>query len=91
MEIYLLMILVCVNLKQLMSRAEAAKWFGDVVPGLANLILRLPSLLESHYQNSDGSGGREGVKTGLRILESQEPGIVFLSQVYARITCTSYG
>ncbi|GFY81260.1 poly (ADP-ribose) glycohydrolase [Actinidia rufa] len=64
----------------LMSRAEAAKWFGDVVPRLANLILRLPFLLEAHYQNSDGSGGREGVKTGLRILESQEPGIVFLSQ-----------
>ncbi|KAI8537138.1 hypothetical protein RHMOL_Rhmol09G0002400 [Rhododendron molle] len=65
----------------LMSRAEAAKWFGEVVPVMANLLLRLPSLLEAHYADADGNGGRmEGVKTRLRILESQEAGIVFLSQ-----------
>ncbi|KAG5530344.1 hypothetical protein RHGRI_025324 [Rhododendron griersonianum] len=65
----------------LMSRAEAAKWFGEVVPVMANLLLRLPSLLEAHYKDADGNGGRMGgVKTGLRILESQEAGIVFLSQ-----------
>lgn len=70
--------------EQLMSRAEAAKWFGEVVPVMANLLLRLPSLLEAHYKDADGNGGRMGgVKTGLRILESQEAGIVFLSQVYA--------
>ncbi|PSS35766.1 Poly(ADP-ribose) glycohydrolase [Actinidia chinensis var. chinensis] len=76
----------------LIFRADAAKWFGDVVPGLANLILRLPSLLEAHYQNSDGSGGREGVKTGLRVLESQEPGIVFLSQelIGALLACSFF-
>lgn len=66
-----------------MSRAEARKWFGEVIPALANLLLRLPSLLELHYQNADAliNGGRDGVKTGLRLLHSQEAGIVFLSQV----------
>ncbi|KAL8134947.1 poly(ADP-ribose) glycohydrolase 1-like isoform X1 [Apium graveolens] len=60
----------------LMSRAEAAKWFGDVVPELAKLLLRLPSLLESHYANA-----QEG--TALRLLESQDAGIVVLSQELA--------
>ncbi|KAF7133044.1 hypothetical protein RHSIM_Rhsim09G0002600 [Rhododendron simsii] len=70
-----------VKFEQLMSRAEAAKWFGEVVPVMANLLLRLPSLLEAHYKDADGNGGRMGgVKTGLRILESQKAGIVFLSQ-----------
>ncbi|TQD83666.1 hypothetical protein C1H46_030780 [Malus baccata] len=36
------------------NREEARKWFGEVVPALANLLLRLPSLLEDHYQNADG-------------------------------------
>lgn len=67
-----------------MSHAESAKWFRDVVPVMANLLLRLPSLLEAHYKNTDGNGERmEADKTGLRILESQEAGIVFLSQVCA--------
>lgn len=57
-----------------MSRAEAAKWFGDVVPELAKLLLRLPSLLESHYVNA-----QQG--TALQLLESQDAGIVLLSQV----------
>ncbi|KAF3640379.1 Poly(ADP-ribose) glycohydrolase 1 [Capsicum annuum] len=63
----------------LLPRDEAAKWFEEVVPQLANLLLRLPSLLETHYENAD-DGVLKGVKTGLRLLESQEPGIVFLSQ-----------
>lgn len=72
----------------LMSRAEAAKWFGEVVPAMANLLLRLPSLLESHYENADGNGGR----AGLRILESQEQGIVFLSQelIGALLACSFF-
>ncbi|GMP78930.1 hypothetical protein CsSME_00034682 [Camellia sinensis var. sinensis] len=72
----------------LMSRAEAAKWFGEVVPAMANLLLRLPSLLESHYENADGNGGR----TGLRILESQEQGIVFLCQelIGALLACSFF-
>lgn len=64
---------------QLISRAEAGTWFGEVVPALASLLLRLPSLLESHYQNSDNL--INGVKTGLRLLGPQEAGVVFLSQV----------
>ncbi|KAG5530345.1 hypothetical protein RHGRI_025324 [Rhododendron griersonianum] len=77
----------------LMSRAEAAKWFGEVVPVMANLLLRLPSLLEAHYKDADGNGGRMGgVKTGLRILESQEAGIVFLSQelIGALLSCSFF-
>lgn len=77
----------------LMSRAEAAKWFGEVVPVMANLLLRLPSLLEAHYKDADGNGGRiEGIKTGLRILESQEAGIVFLSQelIGALLACSFF-
>lgn len=64
---------------QLMSREEARKWFGEVVPALANLLLRLPSLLEYHYQNAGGL--IHGVKNGLRLLDSQAAGIVLLSQV----------
>uniref|UniRef100_A0A6N2K799 poly(ADP-ribose) glycohydrolase n=1 Tax=Salix viminalis TaxID=40686 RepID=A0A6N2K799_SALVM len=75
---------------ELISRAEAAKWFGEVVPALANLLLRLPSLLESHYQNADNSFN--GVKTGLRLLGSQEAGIVFLGKelVAALLTCALF-
>uniref|UniRef100_A0A2P2KS12 PARG helical domain-containing protein n=1 Tax=Rhizophora mucronata TaxID=61149 RepID=A0A2P2KS12_RHIMU len=63
----------------LMSRADCTKWFEEVVPALANLLLRFPSLLESHYQNSD-SPLTSGRKTGLRLLGPQQEGIVFLSQ-----------
>ncbi|XP_047329793.1 poly(ADP-ribose) glycohydrolase 1-like isoform X2 [Impatiens glandulifera] len=52
---------------------EAEKWMGQVIPAMADLLLRLPSLLEAHYRNTD-------VLTGLRLLESQNSGIVFLSQ-----------
>ncbi|XP_050383404.1 poly(ADP-ribose) glycohydrolase 1-like [Argentina anserina] len=63
---------------EIMSREESAKWFGEVVPALANLLLRLPSLLQVHYQNADGL--INGLQTGLRLLDSQQPGLVFLSQ-----------
>ncbi|KAF7836569.1 poly(ADP-ribose) glycohydrolase 1-like isoform X1 [Senna tora] len=66
----------------LMSGVKSSKWFEEVIPALANLLLRLPSLLEAHYQNADmivdGEGGV--VRTGLRLLDSQEAGIVFLTQ-----------
>lgn len=68
---------------QFLSRAEAAKWFGEVVPLMANLLLRFPALLESHYQYADLI--MVGVDTGLRLLEPQQPGIVFLSQVHTVI------
>nr|CAN75808.1 hypothetical protein VITISV_004629 [Vitis vinifera] len=63
---------------QLLSRPESSKWFAEVLPALANLLLRFPSLLEFHYRNADTL--IDGVQTGLRILDSQQSGIVFLSQ-----------
>ena len=68
---------------QLMAREESRKWFEELVPALANLLLRLPSLLEAHYENADKviNGGGGTVTTGLRMLDSQEAGIVLLSQV----------
>ncbi|PON59176.1 Poly(ADP-ribose) glycohydrolase [Parasponia andersonii] len=63
---------------ELISRKESRKWFEEVVPAMANLLLRFPSLLESHYRNADGL--INGVKTGLRLLNSQEAGIVILTQ-----------
>ncbi|XP_062170299.1 poly(ADP-ribose) glycohydrolase 1-like isoform X2 [Alnus glutinosa] len=65
---------------ELMSEAESAKWFGEVVPALANLLLRFPSLLEAHYQRADYGLFNGQLKTGLRLLGSQEPGVVVLSQ-----------
>lgn len=64
---------------ELMSREESTKWFEEVVPALADLLLRFPSLLQTHYQTAD-IAHINGVNTGLRLLHSQEPGIVFLSQ-----------
>ncbi|KAK1318907.1 Poly(ADP-ribose) glycohydrolase 1 [Acorus calamus] len=69
----------------LMSSVASREFFGDTVPALANLLLRLPTLLEWHYLESDRVFGDVGegavIRTGLRILQSQEAGIVFLSQV----------
>ncbi|GER42084.1 poly(ADP-ribose) glycohydrolase [Striga asiatica] len=61
----------------LMNKDEAENWFQQVVPRLADLLLRLPALLDSHYQNVCTSNG---TPTGLRLLRSQQSGIVFLSQ-----------
>ncbi|TVU44097.1 hypothetical protein EJB05_03529 [Eragrostis curvula] len=58
----------------LLSRAHAREWFAEVLPSLARLLLRLPALLEDHYAKvADGA-------SGLRILESQDAGIVLLGQ-----------
>ncbi|XP_052208227.1 poly(ADP-ribose) glycohydrolase 1-like isoform X5 [Diospyros lotus] len=74
---------------QLMSRGQAEKWFGEVVPELASLLLRLPSLLEAHYQRPcpqshpyNKCGPSHGLKTSLRLLESQQSGMVIMTQVY---------
>ena len=66
-----------------MSREESSKWFNEVVPALAKLLLKLPSLLELHYQNvnMDILGNGVMVTTALRILEPQQPGVVCLSHV----------
>ncbi|KAJ6741372.1 POLY(ADP-RIBOSE) GLYCOHYDROLASE 1-LIKE ISOFORM X1 [Salix purpurea] len=75
---------------ELISREEAAKWFADVVPGLANFLLRLPSLLESHYHNADNL--LNGVKTGIRLLGPQDAGVVFLGQelIGALLVCAFF-
>ncbi|KAG9453565.1 hypothetical protein H6P81_006469 [Aristolochia fimbriata] len=69
---------------EFIGRVESRKWFEDTVPALATLMLRLPSLLEEHYQKADTIvfQAKDGsvVKTGLRILGPQESGIVILSQ-----------
>lgn len=76
-------------LVQLMSVDESTNWFGVVIPALADLLLRFPSLLEAHYQHADSlqHGALHGVKTGLCLLESQVAGIVLLSQVHLYISC----
>ncbi|XP_010908399.1 poly(ADP-ribose) glycohydrolase 1 [Elaeis guineensis] len=75
---------------ELMSRVDSRVWFGEVIPGLARLLLRLPSLLETHYRNADEVFG--GRKAGLRIMAQQEAGIVFLSQelIAALLACALF-
>ncbi|KAI3997539.1 hypothetical protein MKX01_029370 [Papaver californicum] len=82
---------------ELMSCAESRKWFGEVVPALATLLLKLPSLLEDHYKNADEiyHGRKEGypsINTGLRLLRPQESGIVYLSQelIGALLACSFF-
>ncbi|XP_010522255.1 PREDICTED: probable poly(ADP-ribose) glycohydrolase 2 [Tarenaya hassleriana] len=72
------------------SREESGKWFGEVFPALARLLLRLPSMLEMHYQKADHV--LDGITTGLRILDPQEAGIVFLSQelIAALLACSFF-
>ncbi|KAL6582013.1 hypothetical protein OROMI_006027 [Orobanche minor] len=73
----------------LMNKDEAEKWFQQVVPRLADLLLMLPALLDSHYQNAVVFNG---MTTGLRLLRSQQSGIVFLSQelVAALLVCALF-
>ncbi|WJX30982.1 poly(ADP-ribose) glycohydrolase [Trifolium repens] len=77
---------------ELISREECRKWFDEVLPALGDLLLRLPSLLEAHYENADMITDGEGatVRTGLRMLDSQEAGAVFLTQelIAALLACS---
>ncbi|XP_078170402.1 poly(ADP-ribose) glycohydrolase 1-like isoform X1 [Carex rostrata] len=63
---------------EFMSRMDARVWFNEVIPSLAKLLLKLPSLLECHYRKSDELSGQRF--SGLRILSSQDAGILFLTQ-----------
>ncbi|GJY96490.1 poly(ADP-ribose) glycohydrolase 1-like protein isoform X1 [Tanacetum coccineum] len=66
-----------------MPREEANKWFEEVLPAMADLLFRFPSMLEAHYKNADSVtcvAARDGLQTGLYLLKSQEGGIVLLSQ-----------
>ncbi|XP_022154592.1 poly(ADP-ribose) glycohydrolase 1-like isoform X2 [Momordica charantia] len=67
---------------KLMPETESMQWFGEVIPALGNLLLRLPSLLENHYQIADqlDNKGSGNFQTGLRLLASQVAGTVYLSQ-----------
>ncbi|GJY96492.1 poly(ADP-ribose) glycohydrolase 1-like protein isoform X2 [Tanacetum coccineum] len=67
----------------LMPREEANKWFEEVLPTMADLLLRFPSMLEAHYKNADSVTcvvARDGLQMGLHLLKSQEAGIALLSQ-----------
>ncbi|KVI00449.1 Poly(ADP-ribose) glycohydrolase [Cynara cardunculus var. scolymus] len=81
--------------EQLISRAEANKWFREILPALADSLLRLPGMLEAHYQSADSIsciGARNGLKMGLRLLKSQEAGIVLLSKelIGALLACSFF-
>ncbi|KAL0341406.1 UNVERIFIED_CONTAM: Poly(ADP-ribose) glycohydrolase 1 [Sesamum radiatum] len=71
-----------------MDKDNTKKWFEEVVPQLANLLLRLPTLLETHYQNA----GLIGMETGLRLLDTQQSGMVLLSQdlIAALLVCALF-
>ncbi|KAL6636533.1 hypothetical protein ACP70R_024105 [Stipagrostis hirtigluma subsp. patula] len=70
----------------LLPRAHARGWFADVLPNLARHLLRLPELLEGHYARAGGGA------SGLRILGSQDAGMVLLSQelVAALLACALF-
>ncbi|CAI9104078.1 OLC1v1002689C2 [Oldenlandia corymbosa var. corymbosa] len=72
----------------LMPRDESARWFEVTLPKMAALLLNLPSLLESHYQEARNSSVFGN--TCLRLLESQQPGIVLLSRelIAALLSCS---
>ncbi|OMO87442.1 Poly(ADP-ribose) glycohydrolase [Corchorus olitorius] len=71
---------------ELISGADSTKWFAEVIPQLAPLLLRLPSLLDVHYQNTQAYG------YFLRILGPQQPGMVLLSQelIGALLACSLF-
>ncbi|KAI5670049.1 hypothetical protein M9H77_19902 [Catharanthus roseus] len=68
----------------LMPKDQATRWFKEVLPKMADLLLKLPSLLESHYQTS--------AETRIRMLEPQQPGLVLLSQelIAALLACSFF-
>ncbi|XP_004138946.1 poly(ADP-ribose) glycohydrolase 1 isoform X2 [Cucumis sativus] len=79
---------------KLMSETESMQWFREVIPALGNLLLQFPSLLETHYRNTDqlASKGSGKAKTGLRLLASQVAGTVYLSQelIGALLACAFF-
>ncbi|KAL1221177.1 putative poly(ADP-ribose) glycohydrolase 2 [Cardamine amara subsp. amara] len=73
-----------------MSKEESSRCFNEVLPAMACLLLRFPSLLELHYLNSENL--INGTKTGLRVLGHNKAGIVFLSQelIGALLSCSFF-
>ncbi|KAL8167829.1 hypothetical protein V2J09_009328 [Rumex salicifolius] len=74
---------------EFLSREESARWFGEVIPVMSKFLLRLPQLLDSHYQNVIKF---PGIETGLRLLVNQQPGVVILSQelVASLLSCSFF-
>ncbi|CAH2059872.1 unnamed protein product [Thlaspi arvense] len=75
---------------ELIREKESKTWFDEIIPAMAGLLLRFPSLLEVHFQNADDVVS--GIKTGLRLLDPQQAGIVFLSQelIGALLACAFF-
>nr|GEU81828.1 poly(ADP-ribose) glycohydrolase 1-like isoform X1 [Tanacetum cinerariifolium] len=67
--------------------------FGEILPAMANLLLRLPSMLEAHCKNEDSVtcvGARDGFQASLRVLKSQEAGIILLNQATLKTATPNY-
>lgn len=63
-----------------LSSEEKDKWFKDIVPVMAKVLLKFPYIVQTHYKNSHSVF--PGVAdTALRLLESQQSGVVFLARV----------
>ncbi|KAK4747559.1 hypothetical protein SAY87_014145 [Trapa incisa] len=79
---------------KLLPRNDSDQWFQEVLPFLARLLLQLPSLLEKHWQQADCFSNAKGcqIRTGLRLLEQQEAGIVVLNQelIGALLACSFF-
>ncbi|KAL1221180.1 Poly(ADP-ribose) glycohydrolase 1 [Cardamine amara subsp. amara] len=75
---------------ELIDEKESKRWFDEIIPALSRLLLQLPSLLEVHFKNADSIVS--GIKTGLRLLDSHQAGIVFLSQelIGAILACSFF-
>ncbi|CAN8315614.1 unnamed protein product [Cochlearia groenlandica] len=75
---------------EMIHEEEARRWFNEIIPAMAGLLIQLPSLLEVHYQNAVCV--ISGIETGLRLLDSQQAGIVFLSQelIGALLACAFF-
>ncbi|XP_010469662.1 PREDICTED: poly(ADP-ribose) glycohydrolase 1 isoform X1 [Camelina sativa] len=75
---------------ELIGEKESKRWFDEIIPALAKLLLKFSSLLEEHYQNADSIVS--GIETGLRLLDTQQAGIVFLSQelIGALLACSFF-
>ncbi|CAH8382027.1 unnamed protein product [Eruca vesicaria subsp. sativa] len=78
------------EVSNLIHGRESKRWFDEFIPALARLLLQLPYLLEMHFREADDVVG--GVKTGLRLLEPQQAGVVLLSQelIGALLACAFF-
>ncbi|EFJ37347.1 hypothetical protein SELMODRAFT_77537 [Selaginella moellendorffii] len=73
---------------KLLPQNLAREFFHTTLPSMAKLALDLPNLLDEHVNKGQLYGF--GVEHRLRVLSSQEPGIVMLSQEFIAclLTCS---